>query len=155
MKELTLNCHICITSYDELPECDKQLIAQAIEASQNAYAPYSHFLVGAAARLKSGQIYTGNNQENIAYPSGLCAERVALFTAHAHHPYTPIIALAIAAYDKKDATFHLASPCGACRQVMAELQKQSGIPMTVLLYSKEKIIIINDARELLPLAFEF
>ncbi len=155
MTERILTCHIYESMYDSLSECNKALIDHAIEASRQAYAPYSHFHVGAAARLQDGQIFTGNNQENAAYPSGLCAERVALFTAHAQQPHTPVTTLAIAAYDERDACFHLASPCGACRQVMSEFQQQTNTPITLLLYSSQKVLIINDARELLPLAFDF
>lgn len=155
MTERTITCHICESTYDSLPECDKTLINHAINASKQAYAPYSHFHVGAAARLKDGQIVTGNNQENVAYPSGLCAERVALFSAHAQHPHTPITTLAIAAYNERDNNFLIASPCGACRQIMVEFQRQTGTPITLLLYSPEKVFIVKDAKELLPLAFDF
>ena len=155
MTEQTIICHIRYSSFESLLESEQSLISCAIEASKRAYAPYSQFHVGAVARLQNGQIFTGNNQENVAYPSGLCAERVALFAAHAQCPNIPVMTLAIAAYNAKDSQFHLATPCGACRQVIAEFQKQSGFPITLLLYSPEKVVIIKDAGELLPLAFDF
>ena len=155
MNKLTISTEVNVYNYEELPPKYKELVDAAKAQTANAYAPYSQFHVGAAARLQNGQIFTGNNQENVAYPSGLCAERVVLFAAHAQCPNIPVMTLAIAAYNAKDSQFHLATPCGACRQVIAEFQKQSGFPITLLLYSPEKVVIIKDAGELLPLAFDF
>ena len=114
---------ICYSEYDSLSglcEEDRILAEKAIEATANSYAPYSGFCVGAAVRLSDGKIITGSNQENIAYPSGLCAERTAMFYAHAQYPDAGIIAIAIAARQDGDLCETPASPCGACRQVMAE-----------------------------------
>ena len=155
MEEINIEIRIRSLHYDELNEEDRRLIEQAKEATQRSYAPYSRFSVGAAALLANGETVSGSNQENAASPSGLCAERVVLFAAHAQCPNIPVMTLAIAAYNAKDSQFHLATPCGACRQVIAEFQKQSGFPITLLLYSPEKVVIIKDAGELLPLAFDF
>ena len=138
----------------ELPEEDKELALAAVKATESSYSPYSGFRVGAALRLSTGEIIRGSNQENIAYPSGLCAERTALFYAHAQHPQTPIRKIAIAACQNEKVTHLPVPPCGACRQVMAEYAGKNEATMQVILYGTESIYIIDDARELLPLTFE-
>lgn len=142
------------TSLEELSPTDRELIAQAIESTRRSYAPYSHFSVGAALRLESGTIVCGSNQENAAYPSGLCAERTALFYAGATHPDEKIVALAIAARNEQGQLTPLPTPpCGACRQVMLETSLRQGQPFRCLLYGTRCIRLIDDCRALLPLSF--
>ncbi len=151
--ELILNVYE-YEKIDELQASDRQLVEKAIEASQKAYAPYSQFHVGAAVLLENGIIITGNNQENAAYPSGLCAERVALFAANAQYPDIPVKAIAIVAFNNKNQMTPLPTPpCGACRQVMIETETRFDRPIKVILAGKSKILIINSVKELLPLSF--
>lgn len=155
MKTLTHTCHYMLYTYDELSEPDRQLIDAAQAATQRSYAPYSHFHVGAAAQLSDGTIVTGTNQENAAYPSGLCAERTTLFYAGAAHPDKPVVALAIAAYTNGAFTPTPIAPCGACRQVMLEVENRHHRPIRTLLYGTEGIYIIEGGiHELLPLTFD-
>ena len=148
--------HIPINIYllDELCANDQELMQAAIEATKRSYAPYSHFSVGAAARLKDGTIITGTNQENAAYPSGLCAERTTLFYAGSTHPDTAVVSLAIAAFTDGAFTTNPIVPCGACRQVMLETEQRYNHPIRTLLYGTEGIYLIEGGtRELLPLTF--
>ena len=137
-----------------MAEEDLQLINAAFDATYRSYAPYSHFSVGAAVLLENGIIVTGNNQENVAYPSGLCAERTALFYANSQYPDVPVKALAIVVRDSSGVmTLKPISPCGACRQVMLETENRFGKPMRILLSGAEKTIVVESAAHLLPLAF--
>lgn len=154
MKQIKLEINIEARSYDELTEEDRKLIDAAREATQRSYAPYSHFSVGAAARLENGVIITGTNQENAAYPSGLCAERTTLFYANSQYPDQAVKTLAIAARTEKDFLDTPIPPCGACRQVLLETEKRYGKPMRILLYSKGDIYIIEGVGGLLPLSFD-
>ena len=142
------------TSLDELDPQDRILVESAIEATTSAYAPYSNFKVGAAVRFEDGQIIKGSNQENAAYPSGMCAERTALFYASASRPDVPMNALAIAAAQDGRLIPNPVAPCGACRQVMAQYQLKSGCPMKVLLVGGEKIWRFEKVDDLLPLIFD-
>ena len=154
MKEQILELSYRIYALDELPEESRKLVDAALEATQRSYAPYSHFYVGAAVKLDNGVIVTGNNQENVAFPSGLCAERTALFYANAQYPEVPVKALAIVARDSSGkVTQEPISPCGACRQVMLETENRFGKPMQILLASAEEVIVVERASALLPLAF--
>lgn len=112
MKDLTITAIIKVYQYDELNEADRSLMKTAMEATARSYAPYSHFSVGAAALLNNGTIVTGTNQENAAYPSGLCAERTTLFYANSQYPDQPINTLAIAARTEKDFIETPIPPCG-------------------------------------------
>ena len=150
---MTLSFTVQVTNEKELSASDRQLIRAAREATQTGYAPYSHFYVGAALLLEDGSIVTGSNQENVAYPSGLCAERTALFYAHSRYPHLAVTALAIAARTNEAFTPSPVSPCGACRQVLSELRKESGRPIRVLLFGTQDVYLIEDAADLLPLAF--
>ncbi len=134
----------------ELPEEDTALKAAALEAARKAYAPYSAFRVGAAVRLADGSVVTGCNQENVAYPSGLCAERVALFAAAAAHPDVPPTALALAAVYRGE---HVAaiSPCGSCRQVMIQCEDRHGRPLRTLLCNAGGTVVVPSARDFMPL----
>ena len=115
MKDLTIKSIIKVCQYDELSDEDKKLIDQSIEATKRSYAPYSKFSVGAAALLDNGITVTGNNQENAAYPSGLCAERTTLFYANSQYPESAVKTLAIAARTERDFIDTPIPPCGACR----------------------------------------
>ncbi len=137
----------------ELSAADRQLIDQAIAATRNSYSPYSHFRVGAAALLADGTVFIGANQENAAFPSGLCAERTALFAAQAQHPEQPVVALAIAAGNANGLTSKPISPCGACRQVMTELEDRYHNEMRVMLYGTDGVYTFRSAHDLLPLSF--
>ena len=152
MKEIALTIkYTQYDSIDSLPDVDSQLIFKARDAAQHAYAPYSGFCVGAAVLLGNGVIVTGNNQENAAYPSGLCAERTALFYAAAQYPKIPIVAIAISTLNHPQS--EIAKPCGACRQVMAEYEDLAGKAMRILLDSADRIFVLNGIDSLLPLRF--
>lgn len=153
MKELILQTQVMTCQFDELEPSLRELVEKAKAMTQNAYCPYSRFHVGAAALLADGQVVKGTNQENAAYPSGLCAERTTLFAANANHPNTPVTALAIACYTNGHFTKDAASPCGACRQVMLETEHRYGLPMKVVLYGEDMCYVFNSAADLLPLNF--
>jgi len=155
MQEIILR--IKYTEYESiahLPEKDNVLIMKAREAAENAYAPYSGFRVGSAVQLGNGVIVTGNNQENAAYPSGLCAERTALFYASAQYPHIPIIAIAISTLNGTAIPPGIAKPCGACRQVMAEYEDLAGKPLRIILDSFDRVLVLNGIDSLLPLRFK-
>lgn len=141
-------------SIDELEAKDRELAQAAVEATSQAYAPYSKFNVGAAVLFEDGVIVKGANQENAAYPSGLCAERTALFYASASRPDKAMVAIAIAAGQNGQLCEMPATPCGACRQVMAQYQLKSGLPMRVLLVGAHKIWRFEKVDDLLPLIFD-
>lgn len=154
MRQAKILAKLTYCRLDKLNSTEKNLIQAAKNACASAYAPYSHFQVGAAVLLDNGNIVIGNNQENAAFPSGLCAERVALFAAASQFPENKAIALAIAArHENGNFTQKAVSPCGACRQVMTETEKRFQHPLKVLLYGESEIICIESAQELLPLSF--
>ena len=140
-------------SPDELKAEYQKLIEEAKKAAQKAYAPYSRFKVGAAVLLKNGEIIQGNNQENAAYPSGLCAERVAIFYANSKFPNIPITAIAITAVTKSEFVKLPVPPCGSCLQVMLESEKRANQPIQVILYGQEKITIADSIKQFLPVNF--
>lgn len=140
---------------DELTHSDRVLVEKALEASYSAYAPYSGFCVGAAIRLDDGTIITGTNQENAAFPSGLCAERVALFYANSQFSDKKVVAMAIAASRNGIATESPVYPCGACRQVLLETENRFLQPIRIIFAGTHKIQILEDARDLLPMSFDF
>lgn len=141
-------------SLDELSKEDKELAGAAILAMHGAYAPYSHFHVGAAVRLSNGVIVKGANQENAAFPSGLCAERTALFSAGATYPDKAITSIAIAGGVMGRICSSPATPCGACRQVMAQYQAKGGQKMSVIMVGGEKIWKFSSVDDVLPLIFD-
>ena len=148
---------IAFREYDSLEHLDPQdkAVAEAsIEAISGSYAPYSGFNVGAAVMMEDGEIIKGANQENAAYPSGLCAERTALFYAGASRPDKAVIALGIAAGQKGKLCEMPATPCGACRQVMAQYQLKGGRAMKVILTGEKKIWVFDRVDDLLPLIFD-
>lgn len=153
MKQIKLEINVEARRYDELTEEGRQLVDAACEATQRSYAPYSHFSVGAAALLANGVVVTGTNQENAAYPSGICAERTTIFYANSQYPDQAVKALAIAARSSEGFVDTPIPPCGACRQVLLETEKRFGQTMRILLYSKEDIYILNGVDSLLPLSF--
>lgn len=153
MKEIDLNITISLASFEELEASDKELVEKAIAATDNSYAPYSKFNVGAALRLADGRIVIGANQENAAYPSGLCAERTAVFAAQANYPEQPITTLAIAARNVNGMMPKPITPCGACRQVILEIEERYRRPVRILLYGTEGVYIVSSVRDLLPLCF--
>jgi cytidine deaminase len=153
MKELKIVAKVRKCTYDELNPLEKKLVDAAKKATQDAYAPYSGFRVGAAAMLENDAVVTGNNQENAAYPSGLCAERVAVFAANANYPACAPLALAVAARSGDAFTVHPVTPCGACRQTLLEMERLHGKPLRLLLYGEKEIYIIEKTADLLPLAF--
>ena len=141
-------------SIDELNPEDRELAAEAIKAMEGAYAPYSHFHVGAAVRMSNGQIVRGANQENAAFPSGLCAERTAMFAAGARYPDKDMLSIALAGGVMGRLGSQPATPCGACRQVMAQYQAKSGKPMSVIMISTERIWKFEKVDDILPLVFD-
>jgi cytidine deaminase len=152
-----LNLTSSFTVYDsaeDLNDKDLQLFQRAKEALKNAYAPYSQFYVGAALLLENGVIVTGNNQENAAYPSGLCAERVALFHASSQYPDQKIITIAVSAASKNKVVNKPVSPCGACRQAISEYEIKFRSPVKMILGGESGEVYISDAMtNLLPLTF--
>ncbi len=142
------------SSVSEMEPKDQELVKVAIEAQKGSYSPYSHFQVGAALLLDNGIVVKGANQENAAYPSGLCAERSAMFWAGANYPDVPMNTLAIAGADHGVLCESPASPCGACRQVMAEYQKKHGKPMKIILVGSKRIRKFKCVDDLLPFIFD-
>jgi len=152
-KEITINYE----EYAEVGQTNEdvaQLVQKAKHASKTAYAPYSLFRVGAAVRLNNGKLISGSNQENVAYPSGLCAERVALFSASAQYPDSYIKSIAVTTdhdFENEDEVF---SPCGACRQVMAEFEMRSGKEIKIIINAPNgKIRVFKGVKQLLPFSF--
>lgn len=141
-------------SAEELQEADRELFGKAVEAVNGSYAPYSHFHVGAAVLLADGHVVCGANQENAASPSGLCAERTALFYAHANYPGIPVRAIAIAARREGSQAFSPAYPCGACRQVLAESQKRAGADIRIIVGDRDRILVFGSVDALLPFIFD-
>lgn len=137
----------------ELPADELAVARRAMLMAKKGYAPYSHFYVGAALSLSNGEVIAANNQENAAYPSGLCAERTALFYAKAQFPGIPIKCMSIAACQEDSFLEKPITPCGACRQVMLEYALQQESPMTLLMAGAEQCWRVADVRELLPLYF--
>ena len=139
---------------DELTTDDRELVEKAIGATANSYSPYSHFSVGACLRLSDGSTVIGANQENAAYPVGLCAERTAIFAAQAQHPELSVLALAIAARNTSgELTDQPVAPCGSCRQVILEVEERYHQPIRILLYGRKGIYILQSVKDLLPLCF--
>ena len=141
-------------NWESLQIIDKSVVNKAFEAMEKAYAPYSKFKVGAALLLEDGQIIQGNNQENIAYPSGLCAERVALFHAGAQFPGIAVDLICIVAKGDLMPVSQLLSPCGACRQVMLESENRQNKPIRIILVNQDnRTMCIDSVQNLLPFGF--
>lgn len=141
--------------HNELMSADSNLVAIAIESAKTAYAPYSHFRVGAAILLSDGKIVKGSNQENAAYPSGLCAERVALFYANSNYPDKSVLSIAIVVINTDgDVIEQKVSPCGACRQVIVETEMRFKKSIKILLASRDSVLVFDSIEDLLPLSFK-
>ncbi|WP_430814757.1 cytidine deaminase [Carboxylicivirga sp. RSCT41] len=154
MKQINLTTSIEIfESKEELSRQEQELVKHAEEACRKAYAPYSEFNVGAAVLLENGKIITGSNQENAAYPSGLCAERTAIFYANAQYPDTPVVSMAIIAINKNGILENPVAPCGACRQVLLETELRFKKAYDILLVGQSSIQKIKSSKDLLPLSF--
>lgn len=153
MKEIGLHIKIHFYEMEELPKEERELVESAIAATDHAYAKYSNFRVGAAIRLSDGSVMIGANQENAAFPSGLCAERTAIFAAQAQYPEKAIRMLAVAARNENGLLKEPVTPCGSCRQVMLEVEDRYQQPMKVLLYGTDGVYVIDSAKDMVPLSF--
>ncbi|MBD5180826.1 MAG: cytidine deaminase [Bacteroidales bacterium] len=154
METININLEIQVYKYDELSETDRILVEKARQATYRSYAPYSHFSVGAAILLNNGEIIEGSNQENVAYPSGTCAERSACFYAGARYPEAKFEAIAIAARGTDgEFTTDPTAPCGACRQALLEYETLAQHNVRVLLAARDKVYILPSVTSTLPLAF--
>ena len=153
MKEFQITANVRSYQWDELDDEQRAVLTVAKEQIERSYCPYSGFHVGAGALLANGEIVRGANQENAAYPSGLCAERVALFAAGAQYPDQEVKKLAIACFTGGHFTDEPGAPCGSCRQVMLETEHRYGGKMEVLLYGEKGTLVFESAADLLPLTF--
>lgn len=155
MKKITINTSFLV--YDSMAELDsdtQELMQQAIEIRKTAYAPYSKFRVGAAILLENNKVVTGSNQESAAYPSGLCAERVAIFQAGSLYPSTEILKIAISATSDLQPTERPTPPCGACRQSISEYEQTQNTPIEIYFMGESGQVYKSDSLEnLLPLSF--
>lgn len=156
MQKLRLTTqYILYENKAELDGTSQELMNTAIEARKKAYAPYSNFSVGAAILLDNGKIVTGNNQENAAYPSGLCAERVAIYSAGALYPNNTIQKIAISASSSHKEVVKPVAPCGACRQAIAEYEMKQTTPIEIFFMGETgEVIKVNSLKDILPLAFD-
>ncbi|MBT8266209.1 MAG: cytidine deaminase [Bacteroidia bacterium] len=156
MKKVKLETELTVyDALDQLPKDVIELMNKAKEARKNAYAPYSNFSVGAAIRLDNNKIVTGNNQENASYPSGLCAERTAIFAAGANFPKSKIVTMAIIAGSNEKETDSPIPPCGACRQSIAEYEVKQNAPIAIYFMGvKGKVVKSDSLANLLPLIFD-
>ena len=143
-----------ITDFTLLNDCERLLMDKAFEISKSAYAPYSQFYVGVAIVLENNEIILGNNQENASFPAGVCAERVALFSANANYPQEIIKKIAITAIAEKFELSEPVGPCGICRQVLLECEEKQGSDIEILLFDTKKIIKLAKAKDLLPFYFK-
>ncbi|HEY5687849.1 MAG TPA: cytidine deaminase [Yeosuana sp.] len=156
MKEIKIESTIYVfDSLEELPKEIVLLMNKAIEARKKAYAPYSNFSVGAALLLDNNEIITGSNQENASYPSGLCAERTAIYYANSQYPNNKIVRMAITAGSKKNKTTTPIPPCGACRQAIAEYEVKQELPIEIYFMGEiGKIAKSDSLANLLPFIFD-
>ena len=154
MKSFQITIPVQVLSLKELSAEDKLLVETAKQMTETSYSPYSHFQVGAALRLKDGQVFKGSNQENAAFPVGLCAERTAFFAASANAPGVPPVSLAIAAWTGGTFTASPIAPCGSCRQALLEAETRFSQPIRILLYGTDGVYVVSSVRDLLPLTFD-
>lgn len=141
-------------SLEKLDPVEQRMVSKAKSAARNAYAPYSNFHVGAAVLLENGEIFTGSNQENAAFPSGICAERTALFAAATAFPDVPVRTIVVTAQVNEKFVAQPVSPCGTCRQVILQTQIRYSKNIRLILYAEEKSYILENAGDLLPLPFD-
>ena len=153
MEQITYETRIKVYQPTEIPAEFIPLIDEAKLQTQKSYALYSGFKVGAAIMLANGIVVGGNNQENSAYPSGLCAERTAMFYANSQYPDTAVLTLAIAAFTNGEVTSEPIAPCGACRQVLLETENRYDKPIKIILYGTDKIYVLENVKQLLPVSF--
>ncbi|QGY46269.1 cytidine deaminase [Maribellus comscasis] len=146
--------HFEFDNIGELQKEDRELVLAARKASKNAYAPYSKFHVGAAIQLENGEIVNGNNQENSAFTSGLCAERTALFYANANFPDVAVKRIAVTAENSSGLVLDPVKPCGSCRQAMVETEMRFQKPIRIILDGDGKILVFDGVDSLLPFAFK-
>ena len=154
MKEMVINTVVKVCSADELSPSDREVVDAARAATANSYAVYSNFNVGAAVRLADGTIVCGTNQENAAYPSGLCAERTTLFWANSQYPTQAVEVLAIAARTAQGELEKPIPPCGACRQVILDVQRRQGVPIRLIMSGNGSASVVESADALLPFTFQ-
>lgn len=156
MKEVKIETSVTVfEDINELPDYAKSLMHEAIEARKKSYSPYSKFAVGAALLLDNGEVITGSNQENAAYPSGLCAERTAIFYAGAKYPNMVVKSLAISAASSNEITSQAIAPCGSCRQSIAEYEDKQGQPIEIFFMGETgEVIKSKSLANLLPLVFK-
>lgn len=156
MKEVKIETILQVyTDINELPKIVQSLMHAAIEARENAYAPYSKFNVGAAILLDNEEVVIGSNQENACFPSGLCAERTAIYYAGAKYPKAKILRMVITASSQNQVTDKPIPPCGACRQSIAEYEIKQNSPIEIyFMGAKGKVVKSNSLGNLLPLLFE-
>ena len=153
MKQMQIATTVAVYSYDELDDVSRNLYHTAQTAAQKAYAPYSHFQVGAALLLDNGELISGSNQENASSPAGCCAERTSIFYAGANHPEAIVTHIAIVAFNPQGQVEQM-SPCGICRQVLLETEQRQGAPISVWLFGREAVYCFHSAASLLPMGFE-
>lgn len=156
MKPLTITSRLEVyDSIDEVPEDVQNLMQKAVEVRDSAYAPYSNFKVGAAIHLENNEIVVGSNQENASYPSGLCAERTAVYFAGARYPETKIKKLAISAKSMRHKVVSPVPPCGACRQALVEYEVKQDEPIELYFMGETgKVVKADSVKDLLPLVFD-
>lgn len=156
MKEVKIETKLIVyDSLTDLPENIKSLMGEALTARENAYAPYSNFSVGAALLLDNGEVISGSNQENASYPSGLCAERTAIFYAGAKYPEAKIVKMAIIAGSREKQTVTPIPPCGACRQSISEYEVKQNSPIEIYFMGEVgKVVQSESLANLLPLVFD-
>ena len=153
MQNRTIETHVVVLERDELTREENHLMEKAREQLNKSVAPSSNFFVGAAVLLENGEIFAGSNQENSAYPSGLCAERVAMFFANAQYPNVAVKKLAITAFTNGDYLEEPVTPCGSCRQVLLETENRFETDITVYLDGKTCVYRLDNVKQLLPLSF--
>ena len=155
MKNIEITTKITeVSGLSKLSVIEQELVKNALDSAKNSYAPYSNFHVGASLLLENGEIINGNNQENAAYPSGLCAERVAIFYANSHFPGVKIKTLVITALNKNGLTPEPVYPCGSCRQVMIENESHLKNSIKLILVGAKSIHLLENTSQLLPMGFD-
>lgn len=156
MKPLTITSRLEVyESIDEIPQDVQELMQEAIDVRENAYAPYSSFKVGAAILLENNEVVVGSNQENASYPSGLCAERTAVYAAGAKYPHSRILKIAITAKSLRHKVVSPVPPCGACRQALVEYEVKQEEPIELYFMGETgKVVKAESIKDLLPLVFD-
>lgn len=149
-----LSLSVIVSTFDELSAEEQQLVMAALEACKTSYAPFSRFNVGAALLMASGETVCGSNQENVAFPSGLCAERTAMYYANAHYPEIPILAMAITSSVDGIQNRTPVYPCGSCRQSLLQCETRFCNDIKILMAGSDSVAIVVGVKNLLPLGFD-